>query len=223
MSLGSLGPQALLGCRDEKDTLPACHRSSIVSVTGSGFRTAKAIAFALWIVPFAAAAQPSDPPPLLTATYGYGQGVAIYGIGGLWHLPWGAEALARHALDLRLGVDVMRLQGDTQATGNHFLWSGNVTPYLRWRPAEGPWHNTFVEAGVGVWLLSDSTLSGSSGYAHNFGMRLQFGERIAAGLSFGPNGRYEVAPFWQHVSNAKLKEPNDGLSYFGVTVRLALE
>lgn len=192
-------------------------------MTNSWFCRAKVIAFAFLVAPVGAAAQPSEPPPLLTATYGYGQGVAVYGVGALWHLPWGAETLTRHGLDLRLGVDLMRLQGDTQATGNHFLWNGNVTPYLRWHPAEGPWHSTFVAAGVGIQLLSDSTLSGSSGYAHNFGMRLQFGERIAAGVSFGPRDRYEIAPFFQHVSNAKIKEPNDGLTYWGVTIRLALE
>jgi lipid A 3-O-deacylase len=193
-------------------------------VTGSSFRAAKRIiALVLLAAPLAAAAQQEDASPSLTATYGYGQGVVVYGVGALWHVPWGAESLARHGLDVLLGVDVLRLQGDTQATGNHFLWNGNVTPYLRWRPAEGVWHSTFVEVGVGIQLLSDSTLSGSSGYAHNFGTRLQFGERLAVGLSFGPHGRYEIAPFFQHVSNAKLKEPNDGLTYFGVTVRLALD
>ena len=85
------------------------------------------------------------------------------------------------------------------------------------------WRSTFVEIGVGIQLMSDSTLSGSSGYAHNFGTRLQFGERLAVGLTFGPHGRYGIAPFFQHISNAKLKEPNDGLTYFGVTARLALE
>ena len=47
--------------------------------------------------------------------------------------------------------------------------------------------------------------------------------RLAVGLSFGPRGRYEIAPFLQHVSNAKIKLPNDGLTYFGVTMRFALD
>jgi lipid A 3-O-deacylase len=184
---------------------------------------ATAIAVVLWTAAGGAAAQQDDASPWLTATYGHGQGVAVYGVGALWHVPWGAETLARYGLDARLGVDVMRLEGDKQATGNHHLWNGSVTPYLRWRPADGMWHSMFVELGVGLQLLSDSTLSGASGYAHNFGTKINFGERVAVGVSFGPRGRYEIAPFFQHVSNAKIKEPNDGLTYFGVAVRLALE
>jgi len=219
------GAQSLVACRDATSVPVHRFARSGVLVTLSRLHKARAIAVALLLsaTPIGAAAQQDDTLPWLTTTVGYGQGVAVYGVGALWHPPWGAEALARHGLDLRLGVDVMRLQGDPHATGNHFLWNGNVTPYLRWRPAEGPWRSTFVEAGVGIQLLSDSTISGSSGYAHNFGMRLQFGERIAAGVSFGPRGRYEIAPFFQHVSNAKIKEPNDGLTYWGVTLRLALE
>ena len=184
---------------------------------------AAAIAVALLAAPFGAAAQQGDARPLLTATYGYGQSVAVYGIGALWHIAWGAETLARYGLDARLGVDLLRWQVDSNAPGNHYLWNGNVTPYLRWRPAEGFWHSTFVEVGVGIQLLSENSLSSSSRFAHDFGTRFQFGERIAAGVSFGPHARYEIAPFFQHVSNGGTKVPNDGLSYFGVTVRLALE
>jgi lipid A 3-O-deacylase len=193
-------------------------------VTVSSLRAAtRIIALAVLGAPLAATAQQTDVSPSLSATYGYGQSVAVYGIGALWHVPWGAETLARHGLDVRLGVDVLRWQVNTQAPGNQFLWNGNVTPYLRWHPADGALRNMFVEIGVGLQLLSNVSLSSSPRFAHDFSTALQFGERIAAGVTFGPRGRYEIAPFFQHVSNGGIKEPNDGLSYFGVTVRMALE
>ena len=181
------------------------------------------IAFALLAIPFAASAQRTDATEWLTATAGYGQRVAVYGMGAMWHLPWGEEMLARHGLDARIGVDVMRWQGPAEGTADRFLWNGNVTPYLRWHPAESAWSNAFIELGVGVQVLSGTSISSTADYQRNFGSTLQFGERLAAGLSFGPHGRYEIAPFVQHVSNARIKLPNDGLTYFGVTMRFALD
>ena len=53
------------------------------------------IALALLAIPVGAAAQQRELSPWLTATYGYGQRVTVYGVGALWHLPGGAETLAR--------------------------------------------------------------------------------------------------------------------------------
>ena len=110
-----------------------------------------------------------------------------------------------------------------EGNANRFLWNGNVTPYLRWHPADSAWSNAFIEFGVGVQVLSSTSISSTADYQRNFSSALQFGERLAAGVSFGPHGRYEIASFVQHVSNAKIKLPNDGLTYFGVTIRLALD
>jgi hypothetical protein len=205
--------------------LARCPDRSSVVVTGPWSRRAKAIAIALAIsaAPVGVVAQERAASPWLTATAGYGQRVAVYGVGALWHLPWGEETLARYGLDARFGVDVLRWQGPAQGTANRFLWNGNLTPYLRWHPAEGVWHNTFIEVGVGIQALSSTSITSTADYRRNFGSAFQFGERLAAGVSFGPDGRYEIAPFVQHISNAKIKLPNDGLTYFGVTVRLALD
>ena len=181
------------------------------------------ILLALWAIPFAATAQRSDATPWLTATAGYGQRVAVYGVGAMWHVPWGEEMLARHGLEARIGVDVLRWEGPAEDNANRSLWNGNVTPYLRWHPAEGAWRNTFIEVGVGVQALSHTSITSTADYRRNFATAFQFGERLAVGLSFGPRGRYEIAPFLQHVSNAKIKLPNDGLTYFGVTMRFALD
>ena len=197
-------------------------KSGIVAMATPPWRRL-GFSIALLGVSVGAAAQQPDASPWVTATVGYGQRLAVYGIGALWHVPWGEEMLARRGLDARLGVDVLRWEGPAQGTADRFLWNGNLTPYLRWHPAEGVWHNTFIEVGVGVQLLSNSSITSTADYQRNFATALQFGERLAAGVSFGPRGRYEIATFLQHVSNAKIKKPNDGLTYFGLTVRLALD
>ena len=205
------------------------HTTGLLKAVTLGYSGRIGIAFALLALPFATSAQLTDATGWLTATAGYGQRVAVYGVGAMWHVPWGEEMLARHGLDAWIGVDVMRWEGPalsnatSSAAADRFLWNGSLTPYLRWHPAEGVWRNTFLELGIGVQALSSTSITSTADYRRNFGTTVQFGERLAAGVSFGPRGRYEIASFVQHVSNAKIKEPNDGLTYFGVTLRFALD
>ena len=49
-----------------------------------------------------------------------------------------------------------------------------------------------------------------------------FGSQAAVGMTFGDNGRYEIAALIHHVSNASIKQPNDGLTYGGIRFRIAL-
>ena len=88
-------------------------------------------------------------------------------------------------LDLSL-TPVFRYQRDATL-------SSGVTPY--------------AEAGIGPHLLSETRL-GSRTLSTSF----QFGSLLGVGLGFGDNGQYELAYRFQHISNAGIKEPNDGLN-----------
>jgi lipid A 3-O-deacylase len=169
----------------------------------------------------AAAADPAPDkePSRLVLTGGYGQKVAVYGLGALWQIPVAVDTLARYELDTRLGADILRWDGPASGNAGEFLWDAGVTPYLRWRPTEGTWHRSFAEVGVGVHLLSHTAINPS----REFAIAFQFGERLAVGFDFGDRNRYEVALFVQHVSNAKIAEPNAGLTYFGATLGIPFD
>jgi lipid A 3-O-deacylase len=83
-----------------------------------------------------------------------------------------------------------------------------VTPMLRIEWPRGD-HLTFVDAGVGAHLLSHTSLQGGP----NFGTAFQFGEWIGTGLRFGPGMAYEVGLRLEHLSNADIKLPNDGITF----------
>lgn len=68
-----------------------------------------------------------------------------------------------------------------------------------WRP--------YVEAGVGLHILSHTRINGDREFASG----LQFGEVLGAGLRFGD--RYAVGVRVRHVSNGGLKQPNDGATF----------
>jgi lipid A 3-O-deacylase len=64
----------------------------------------------------------------------------------------------------------------------------------------------FAEAGIGAHLLSDTHLGDRS-----LSTAFQFGSLIGLGVGFGERGQYELSYRYTHISNADLKQPNDGV------------
>ncbi len=75
----------------------------------------------------------------------------------------------------------------------------------------------YVEAGVGVHLLSHTRINNDRVLSTAF----QFGENAGAGIAFGEHHRFEFGVYVQHESNARIKEPNNGLTYLGGVLRVA--
>lgn len=85
------------------------------------------------------------------------------------------------------------------------------TPMFRWQygaAGAGNWH-PFVEAGIGVRLLSHARLGPDTSLSTAF----QFSDAIGAGLQFGSQGRFTVGVRFQHLSNARIKRPNPGVNF----------
>lgn len=81
-----------------------------------------------------------------------------------------------------------------------------LVPMLRWRFDEGrsPW---FVEGGIGASYLVD----GYRTRTKEFGSRWNFSDHLGVGYSFG---RHEIGVYVKHVSNAGLKDPNPGETFY---------
>jgi len=65
----------------------------------------------------------------------------------------------------------------------------------------------YAEAGIGPHLLSETSL----GYKQ-YSTAFQFGSLIGFGLGFGDKGQYELSYRYQHISNADIKTPNNGIN-----------
>lgn len=114
-----------------------------------------------------------------------------------WRLTWGIEADAMniHARHGRpIGAANITAIGTTPNL--RLEWPrGNVTPY--------------AEVGVGAHLLSQTHLRGGP----RLGTAFQFGEWLGAGLRFGQQRAFEASLRLEHLSNADIKLPNDGLTF----------
>ncbi len=64
----------------------------------------------------------------------------------------------------------------------------------------------FIDAAIGPALLSKSRLG-----KRKFSTAFQFYDRFGAGFRFGEHAQYEIGGYYLHLSNARLKCPNNGI------------
>ena len=83
------------------------------------------------------------------------------------------------------------------------------TPVLRLQPTNPGGFAPYLEAGSGAHLLSKSSVSDE----RRLGTLFQFGSHLGVGVRFGTKQAFDLAYRYQHVSNASIKHPNDGINF----------
>jgi lipid A 3-O-deacylase len=153
----------------------------------------------------------------LGAVYGSGDKVRIYGVEAVWAPQEANEFLAPHELNLRVTGQLARWVTTVDASPYHSLIDGSLMGELRYSPWPGGSAQPFIGAGFGFHLLSNVRIE-----YRDLATAFNFGSQGAVGLTFGQQGRYEIAALIEHVSNGGIKQPNYGISYKGIRLRIAL-
>jgi hypothetical protein len=174
-------------------------------------------ALLLVLAAYAGAAGAAGDSLALGAVYGHGDKVNIYGVEGIWAPQKANEFLAPHDLNVRVTGQVARWVTTVDASPNHSLIDGSVMGELRYSPWPGGSMQPFIGAAFGFHLLSNVRIE-----YRDFATAFNFGSQAAVGFTFGDQGRYEIAALIEHVSNGGIKQPNYGLTYNGIRLRIAL-
>ena len=95
---------------------------------------------------------------------------------------------------------------DGGGIGPENLWDVSLTPVFRLRSGISKF---YLEGAIGAHVLSKTHINSRRA----FGTSLQFGDHVGFGWNFGDRDRYELGYRLQHVSNAGLKEPNNGINF----------
>lgn len=90
-----------------------------------------------------------------------------------------------------------------------------LTPVFRFQQGNYAGFSPYVEAGIGFHFLSATSV----GPERKFGSSFQFGDHLGAGLRFGDKGRYDLGYRYQHLSNAGIKGPNQGINFHQVRLQ----
>ncbi|HYQ70917.1 MAG TPA: acyloxyacyl hydrolase [Gammaproteobacteria bacterium] len=106
-------------------------------------------------------------------------------------------------------AELAYIDADAAHGENGDLYDLSLTPVFRMQrdTALSSGVSPFAEAGIGAHLLSETSLAD-----RNYSTAFQFGSLLGLGLGFGRHGQYELAYRFQHISNASIKRPNDGLN-----------
>jgi lipid A 3-O-deacylase len=94
------------------------------------------------------------------------------------------------------------------------LWEVAAYPSLRFACTDAQGLAPFAEGGIGVHLLTHTRVGD-----RNMSTAFQFGEHMAVGARFGKEFAYSLAARAEHVSNANIKKPNDGVSFYGIELQ----
>jgi hypothetical protein len=114
---------------------------------------------------------------------------------------------------LQLGASVWRVP-DLGGITRRF--DVNVTPVWRSETAFGGAAKGYVEAGLGVYLLSHTINNDNNRLPSS----LEFGSHLGVGVQLDP--RLSVGLAVQHISNAGLKQPNGGINLYMLTASYRL-
>jgi len=154
----------------------------------------------------------------MSVSYGYDKpdNGQAYRVSATWM--WASRWLATDHWYLTgywdLGVGYYSNNGDRMGN-NKDLYAVSLVPMFRWQ--RQPYANSvapFVELGVGPALLSQTKL-GKRGLGSSF----QFDDRLGVGFRFGEKQRYELTVYYNHISNASIRQPNAGINRISLMFR----
>jgi lipid A 3-O-deacylase len=157
-------------------------------------------------------------PSGVAVTVADGNNTGMYGAALNWDSLCACAALKEYGFDTRLVAQLAYWHGREQPAERSSLWDVSLIPMLRWIGPQVGSVRPFAELGVGAHLLSATRINTERIFSTAF----QFGDVAGAGITFGERQRYELGVYVHHISNAGIKEPNDGITFFGVVLRTAL-
>ena len=106
-------------------------------------------------------------------------------------------------------AELAYMESDHKNSENDNLFDLGLTPVFRMQrdATLSSGVSPYAEVGIGPHLISETRL-GKQQYSTAF----QFGSLIGFGLGFGDKGQYELSYRFQHISNADIKTPNNGIN-----------
>jgi lipid A 3-O-deacylase len=107
--------------------------------------------------------------------------------------------------DLSLGY----WSNDSTLRTNSGLTDLGFTPVFRIQPTNPGTVAPYAEGAIGFHLLSKTSVSTERRFSTSF----QFGDHVGVGMRFGPRLAYDLGYRYQHLSNASIKEPNQGINF----------
>ena len=144
---------------------------------------------------------------------GAGNHIDVVGVEAQVPSGWNGTLSQQWSWALNWAGDVAYWRAHYHVESSPSLWEARLTPVVALRHATGSDLSYYVEAGIGVHLVSHTRIDGRV-----LSTAFQFGELAGAGVNFGDHGQYAIGIRIQHISNGCIKEPNYGVTFGEVRI-----
>lgn len=104
---------------------------------------------------------------------------------------------------------------DSPGRTNSSIADFGVTPVFRLESSSPGGVSPYLEAAVGFHVLSATSVSNQ----RRFSTAFQFGDHIGFGIRFGQKRAFDLGYRYQHLSNADIKKPNQGIEFHQVRLQ----
>ncbi|MDR3394497.1 MAG: acyloxyacyl hydrolase [Parasulfuritortus sp.] len=160
----------------------------------------------VFLITSLAAAMPSQAIDGYFTDIGGASGIQSAKIGMIrqWHQQW----LQRSNWHMTGYWEAALAYLKSDGPGGVGLADASVTPVFRLRPDASGGVQPYLDAAIGLHVLSRTRLDDN----HAFGNTLQFGPLLGLGVTFGEKSQYDFGYRFQHLSNAGIAQPNDGVN-----------
>jgi len=150
----------------------------------------------------------------ITGGGGADASIARVGIQGDWNQRW----LAGENWHLNGYWDLTLAQWFAHSAYQaHDITNLGFTPVFRLEQKDQ--RGVYVDLGMGVNLISRTSLN----YAKHYSTAFQFGDQAGLGYRFGGRGEHDLQLQAQHLSNASIKQPNNGINFFMLRYQYRLQ
>jgi lipid A 3-O-deacylase len=96
-----------------------------------------------------------------------------------------------------------------RAKGDPHIFELAFTPVLRLENKNRSALSPYIETGLGFHLITGHHVTDDRDLASNY----HFGSHVGVGLRFGKQNEFDIGYRLQHLSNAGLKQPNEGINF----------
>jgi hypothetical protein len=157
-----------------------------------------------------ALAQPALAVDTVFASIGGDRHIAVFDVGIGWAPWWSMPLEDDRQLSLR-GIGSISYWVAPDNHDHHSLFAFGAYPILRLDLKPMGAIVPYIEAAIGINALTHTWIEN-----RRMSTAFQFGEFVGVGISFGDKRQFDLGARYQHVSNADIKRPNDGLTYASI-------
>jgi hypothetical protein len=102
-----------------------------------------------------------------------------------------------------------RWRGYSASGNNQTITDIGLTPVFRFQQRSPSGFAPYLEGAIGFHLISPTFINAD----RKFSTAFQFGDHVGVGVRFGNHQQFDLGYRFQHLSNADIKKPNQGINF----------